>query len=165
MAAVKLIKFVAVTILASSSAAEPTNRTCAGQDQDVMVALQVGEQSHVGGCKCADVCPGYEDSGGNAHHFSCSNAKEAYLASDPPGVDLEAFSRATCEWTHTGHWGVYIYDTKCWTHTGTALTAIFHSDLDIWYTTHMAVVCPNGWCECRSGGCGCKAEHSGRYCN
>ncbi|CAE8694802.1 unnamed protein product [Polarella glacialis] len=57
MAAVKLIKFVAVAILVSSSAAEPTNRTCAGQNQ---VALQVGVQSHAGTCGCGEVCPGYE---------------------------------------------------------------------------------------------------------
>ncbi|CAE8640157.1 unnamed protein product [Polarella glacialis] len=180
MAALKLIKFVALAILASSSAAEPTNRTCAGQDQDDMVALQVGEQSHAGGCKCNKVCPGYEKIGGGAHHFRCSDAKESFLASKPPGVDLEAFSRTKCEWLK-GQW--LIQNTKCWSHSGSALTVNFNLGLPghhpcplgfswyarnpdsycfIKYETSMNVVCPNGWCECRRGGCGCKAQGSCR---
>ncbi|CAE8603159.1 unnamed protein product [Polarella glacialis] len=97
MAAVKLIKFVAVAILLSSSDAEPTNRTCAGQDQDEMVALQVGVQSHVGTCSCGDVCPGYNGQGGGEVEFSCSEAQEAYLASNP-GVDQEALLQTKCMW-------------------------------------------------------------------
>ncbi|CAE8657672.1 unnamed protein product [Polarella glacialis] len=166
MAAVKLIKFVAVAILASSSAAEPTNRTCADQDQDEMVALQVGEQSHAGHCHCGDVCPGYNNYPGN-EHYSCSDAKESYLASNPTGLDQEAFSQTTCTW--------WSGNTNCWSHMGGAITMFFEppswkSDcpvglpsLDgcrIVYDTSLNVVCPNGWCECRGGGCGCKARGS-----
>ncbi|CAE8665433.1 unnamed protein product [Polarella glacialis] len=97
MAAVKLIKFVAVAILASSSVAEPTNRTCAGQDQDEMVTLQVGEQSHAGGCHCAAVCPGYNScTAGGTCKYSCPEAKKSYLASNPPGLDQEKFSQTEC---------------------------------------------------------------------
>ncbi|CAE8627605.1 unnamed protein product [Polarella glacialis] len=116
MAAVKLIKFMAVAILASSSAAEPTNRTCAGQDQDDMVALQVGEQNHAGTCSCGDVCPGYRDDHG-ARHFSCDDAKKSYLASNRPGLDQEAFSRSICVWSKD--------TTKCWSHSGSAETVVF----------------------------------------
>ncbi|CAE8614673.1 unnamed protein product [Polarella glacialis] len=129
MAAVKLIKFVAVAILVSSSAAEPTKRTCAGQDQDEMVALQVGEQIHAGACHCGKVCPGYDRPVCSrrkgckikARHFSCFEAKKPYLASNPPGLDQEAFSRSECGWTHM--------NTRCWTHTGSAVTLYFQMDL------------------------------------
>ncbi|CAE8717572.1 unnamed protein product [Polarella glacialis] len=176
MAAVKLIKFVAVAILASSSAAEPTNRTCAGQDQDEMVALQVGEQNHAGGCMCFSVCFGYNHPCHDGHcpgarHFSCSSAKKSYLASNPPGLDQEAFSRSKCVWD--------TYDRKCWSHTGSAETVTFELEpgdgcpagFDMWsiffnkmcaikYKASMNAVCPHGWCKCRSGGCGCKARGS-----
>ncbi|CAE8702040.1 unnamed protein product [Polarella glacialis] len=202
MATVKLIKFVAVAILASSSAAEPTNRTCAGQDQDDMVALQVGEQSHAGACHCGKVCPGYNAPGGGAVHFSCSDAKESYLASNP-GVDQEALSQTECRFIDGRNpkrsilWG----NTKCWSASGSALTVRFkllhcnektrsscpagfkRGDRNcspksfkegncrsscpagyyyIDYAASMNVVCPNGWCACRLGGCGCKAEGSCR---
>ncbi|CAE8622926.1 unnamed protein product [Polarella glacialis] len=170
MAAVKLIKFVAVAILVSSSAAEPTNRTCAGQDQDEMVALQVGEQSHAGGCHCGHVCPGYK-----TRHVSCTYAKKSYVASNPPGLDQEAFAQSKCRFPIP-------ISTKCWSHTGSevkvrvelkggvdACPAGFKI-LGMWplrvcgieYATSMNVVCPHGWCECREGGCGCKARGSCR---
>ncbi|CAE8582493.1 unnamed protein product [Polarella glacialis] len=174
MAAVKLIKFVAVAILASSSAAEPTNRTCAGQDQDEMVALQVGEQNH---CHCGEVCPGYNSPAGSskARHFSCSGAKKSYLASNPPGLDQEAFSRSTCAWSNS--------NTRCWTSHGSAETVVFESgtfpgtcpagfknrspgtsyhSCGIDYATSMNVACPHGWCKCTWLGCGCKARGSCR---
>ncbi|CAE8700068.1 unnamed protein product [Polarella glacialis] len=175
MAAVELIKFVAVAILASSSAAEPTNRTCAGQDQDEMVALQVGEQNHAGACHCGNVCPGYNCPAcpTKARHFSCSDAKHSYLASNPPGLDQEAFSRSICDW-----WNA---NTRCWTHAGSAVEVYFElgkvdvcpagfkilyfgpfPNCAIRYITSLNVVCPNGWCECRWGGCGCKARGSCR---
>ncbi|CAE8641448.1 unnamed protein product [Polarella glacialis] len=120
MAAVKLIKFVAVAILALSGAAEPTNRTCAGQDQDDMVTLQVGEQSHAGHCHCGGVCPGYNNCPGGTCKYSCSDAKKSYLASNPPGLDQEAFSQTECEF------GPSIGgNTKCWSHEGGALTVQF----------------------------------------
>ncbi|CAE8614171.1 unnamed protein product [Polarella glacialis] len=180
MAAVKLIKFVAVAIMASSSAAEPTNRTCADQDQDHMVALQVGEQNPAGVIHCGDVCPGYNCPAcpNNATHFSCSDAKHSYLASNPPGLDEEAFSRSECLW--------WTLNETCWTHTGSAVTVFFEldgcTDCDcpagfkshVWgpylnetkcsmrYVTSMNAVCPNGWCECSWLGWGCKARGSCR---
>ncbi|CAE8630808.1 unnamed protein product [Polarella glacialis] len=180
MAAVKLIKFVAVAILASSSAAEPTNRTCAGQDQDEMVTLQVGGQSHAGYCRCGVVCPGYNSCPGGTCQFSCSDAKKSYLASNPPGLDQEAFSRSKCDWI-TGRERTkmsHTYGLDCWSHTGSAMTVYFELGLGngcpagfrlgpfrscaIKYKTSMNAVCPNGWCECRGGGCGCKARGSCR---
>ncbi|CAE8586895.1 unnamed protein product [Polarella glacialis] len=172
MAAVKLIKFVAVAILASSSAAEPTNRTCARQNQDEMVALQVGVQSHVGGCICDKVCPGYNCPGGTCK-FSCSDAKKSYLASNPPGVDQEAFLRTECAYFKSNK--RRISNQKCWA-SYSALTVKFQLPgplypcpdgfdtilsqkvCSIHYATSMNVVCPNGWCKCRLGGCGCKAQ-------
>ncbi|CAE8737778.1 unnamed protein product [Polarella glacialis] len=176
MAAVKLIKLVAVAILAASSAAEPTNRTCAGQDQDEMVTLQVGEQSHAGYCHCGVVCPGYNNCPGGTCKFSCSDAKESYLASNPPGLDQEVFSQTECFWCSV--------NSKCWSSQGPGLTMYFQPhgwkkdtncdwtrddcpvglpSLDgcrIRYETSLNVVCTNGWCECRGGGCGCKARGS-----
>ncbi|CAE8589549.1 unnamed protein product [Polarella glacialis] len=167
MAAVKLIKFVAVAIMASSSAAEPTNRTCAGQDQDVMVTLQVGEQSDAGHCHCGVVCPGYSNCPGGTCKYSCSDAKKSYLASNPPGLDQEAFSQTECYF--------FSGNTNCWSQYGGALEVYFNPpswtttcpvglpSLDgcrIRYCTSMDVVCPKGWCECRGGGCGCKARGS-----
>ncbi|CAE8614166.1 unnamed protein product [Polarella glacialis] len=198
MAAVKLIKFVAVAIWFSSSDAEPTNRTCAGQDQDEMVALQVGVQSHVGTCSCGDVCPGYNGQGGGEVEFSCSEAQEAYLASNP-GVDQEALSQTECYWASGPHLEK-VDNTKCWSGLGSALWVTFNLPYphgkknsqypclstcpagfynadegidcapcaapipaenirsDYLYATSMNVVCPNGWCECGGGGCGCKAQ-------
>ncbi|CAE8620808.1 unnamed protein product [Polarella glacialis] len=180
MAAVKLIKFVAVAILASSSAAEPTNRTCAGQDQDELVTLQVGEQrSHAGHCHCGDVCKAYNDCPGGTCKYSCSIAKESYLASNPAGLDQEAFSQAECEWKDMEK-GLLLTtgNTNCWSKSGSDLTVYFQPpgwnpaggdcpvgllNLDgcrIAYDTSMNVICPTGWCECRGGGCGCKADGS-----
>eukprot|EP00442_Polarella_glacialis_P050649 CAMPEP_0115117012 /NCGR_PEP_ID=MMETSP0227-20121206/43627_1 /TAXON_ID=89957 /ORGANISM="Polarella glacialis, Strain CCMP 1383" /LENGTH=150 /DNA_ID=CAMNT_0002517979 /DNA_START=98 /DNA_END=551 /DNA_ORIENTATION=- len=116
MAAVKLIKFVAVAILVSSSDAEPTNQTCAGQDLDETVALQVGVQSHLGKCLCGEVCPGYY----KQSHYSCSAAKKAYLASNP-GVHPEAFLQTECSWKTPDKIG----NTKCWSHRGSALEVAF----------------------------------------
>ncbi|CAE8587698.1 unnamed protein product [Polarella glacialis] len=168
MAAVKLIKFVAVAILASSSAAEPTNSTCAGQDQDEIVALQVGEQSHDGTCICGVVCPPYKHCSGGTCKYSCSDAKESYLASNPPGLDQEAFSQASCTF--------YSGNLNCWSYLGGALSMSFKQQgnthpcpagfqrqydsnpCSIHYETSLDVVCPKGWCECRKWGCGCKAR-------
>ncbi|CAE8744007.1 unnamed protein product [Polarella glacialis] len=189
MAAVKLIKFVAVAILASSSAAEPTNRTCAGQDQDEVVALQVGEQSHAGACHCGKVCPGYEYCSGGENlgngkcNFDCSDAKESYLASKPPGVDQEAISQSWCSWYYSD--GSPVGGFRCWSAHGSALIVSFNLDeasrpvcpagfecrfpsatslacsyCSLKHMTSMNVVCPHGWCACRVGGCGCKAEGS-----
>ncbi|CAE8679146.1 unnamed protein product [Polarella glacialis] len=182
MAAVKLIKFVAVAILASSSAAEPTNRTCAGQDQDEMVALQVGVQSHLGICSCGSVCAGY-----NEHrHFSCSNAKKTYLASNP-GIHPEVLSQTSCQNIRDASSGTVFFSTKCWIHHGHSLIVSFTLNpkkncrsscpagfkkstwkfvkdeygclkCQIHYATSMNVVCPNGWCSCRLMGCGCQAQ-------
>ncbi|CAE8674115.1 unnamed protein product [Polarella glacialis] len=124
MAAVKLIKFVAVAILLSSSDAEPTNRTCAGQDQDEMMALQVGVQSHAGTCSCGDVCPGYNGQGGGEVEFSCSDAQEAYFASNP-GVDQEALSQTDCSYTSGKNQEGKVVNTKCWSGLGSALTVTF----------------------------------------
>ncbi|CAE8635808.1 unnamed protein product [Polarella glacialis] len=197
MAAVKLIKFVAVAMLLSSSVAEPTNRTCAGQDQDETVALQVGVQSHAGTCSCGDVCPGYNGQGGGEVEFSCSDAQESYLASNP-GVDQEALSQTECSYASGKNQEGTVFNTKCWSALGSALTVTFvlpyytkktpqypclstcpvgfgfTGDFDngktgydcascmIGYATSMNVVCPNGWCACGGGGCGCKAQGSCR---
>ncbi|CAE8635810.1 unnamed protein product [Polarella glacialis] len=189
MAAVKFIKFVAVAILLSSDVAEPTNRTCAGQDQDEMVALQVGVQSHAGTCSCGDVCPGYNGQGGGEVEFSCSDAKESYIASNP-GVDQEALLQTTCSYSSGKHQSGAVYNTKCWSALGSALTVTFKlpfsskkdpqpclstcpagfghltaakcANCMIVYLTSMNVVCPNGWCECGGVGCGCKAQGSCR---
>ncbi|CAE8627544.1 unnamed protein product [Polarella glacialis] len=178
MAAVKLIKFVAVAILVSSSDAEPTNQTCVGQDQDEMAALQVGVQSHLGTCSCGSVCEGYKKHG----HFSCSNAKKTYLASNP-GVDPEAMSQTKCEYKSMSQ---YAKDnTKCWSHEGEKLKVTFRMPNDcsrkscpvgfskhvppskcllcfILHTTSMNELCPHGWCECDSFSCMCAARGSCR---
>ncbi|CAE8614927.1 unnamed protein product [Polarella glacialis] len=145
MAMVKLIKFVAVAILAPSSAAEPTNRSNVCGDETV--TLQVGYAGH---CHCGDVCPAYNKNS----KYSCSDAKESYLASNPPGLDQEAFSQMECNFKRP-QGSLSGGNMNCWSHSGGDLTVHFQppgGGDSIVYDTSLNVVCPNGWCECRGGG-------------